>query len=136
MSKYSDHTDPKASAKSSSQPMLLLASNPDEPRCIADDVEAELFLDELGILGQLLEKVKCAPSHSAPWAVHLFFSDHPTHWIIANHLSGLRPPGDNGYIVSCIPKSRCTLGQLFAMEVPNVLKIFPNGIRCCEIRKT
>jgi hypothetical protein len=75
-----------------------LKRNPHEGLAVADD-EAKLLCFELGIV----DRFKNTDQFRTQVVV---FGEHPTHHILALHFSGQPDPSENGFQVSCFPKSK------------------------------
>jgi len=107
--------------------MKPFKDTPNDFRRILDDTEAKLFLTEHQLLDKLLEFGKqIRPGE--PWSARIYYTDHPTHWIIADLYTGFENPGDNGYTIDAIPKSRVTMEQFRSIERRSAAERFPHGI--------
>ena len=94
--------------------MKPLSETPDEVRETFDDAEAETLLDQLGLLNELPD-LTGEPEPAEPRTDILCDINHPTHWILALRYRSYPAAADNGYVVRCLPKSRCTLEQFKAI---------------------
>jgi hypothetical protein len=118
--------------------MTPISDTPDEVRSIIDDADAKLLLMQLGIIEKLLEHGKAlkesnVAGFSKSHAATAYSPDHPTHWIMATYCSGFTNPTDNGFMVDCIPKSRCSFEQFRVLRRQHTAAIFPKGIETGEI---
>jgi hypothetical protein len=110
--------------------MKPITDTPDEVRRIADNTDAKLFLTQLGLLDKLLE-LAVRPegvSPSKPWGSRLYLSNHITHWIIADYYCGYANPADNGFLITCIPKSQCSPDEFRALQERSQATEFSEGI--------
>jgi len=85
-----------------------LENSPDEQFDIADDVNAEVLLLELGILDRFRKKT------TAPETQAVIYNVHSTHHILAVFYSGRQKAEDNGYAIFCIPKSKLSAVEFHA----------------------
>ena len=108
-----------------------LLQNPNQYFEISDDNDALFLLIELGLSAQFEQGVKESRTQL------VIYDEHTTHWIAAVHLTGKTPPSENGYIVTCIPKSKCdragfsrfiqqSFGDSVAVEKMRPLSTKPN----------
>jgi hypothetical protein len=114
--------------------MIPITDTPDEFRRIMDDADAKLILIEFGLIENLLKHGKrpAGVSLSEPWSARTYFTDHPTHWIVADYFCGFPNSTDNGFVVDCIPKSRVSLEQFRRVQRQQATSRFPNGIATHE----
>ena len=120
-----------------SHDMTPITDTPDEFRRILDDGEAKLFLIQFGLIEKLREHGTRPAGISLfePWSSRTYFTDHPTHWIVADYFCGFTNPADNGFVVDCIPKSRVSLEQFRSVQRQQAAARFPNGIATGESGK-
>lgn len=105
---------------------MNLADHPNEVVSTANDQEARALLEKLGVL-EKLEQVGASDSALPNQTQRMEIWDHPTHWITAIRFSGFSQPGDNGYLVRCLPKSSLTRAAFEEQVKAEAQEMFPYG---------
>lgn len=80
-----------------------LERNPHEGLALVDD-EAKMLCFELGIVDRFKD------FHELRTQI-VVFGEHPTHHILALRFSGQPDPSENGFQVSCLPKSKVSTAK-------------------------
>ncbi len=114
--------------------MTPITDTPNEFRRILDDTDAKFVLIQFGLIDKLLEHGTrpAGVSLSEPWSSRIYFTDHPTHWLVADYYTGFSNPADNGFVVDCIPKSQVSLEQFRTVERQHAAARFPYDIETAE----
>src|ERR1035441_5387221 len=88
----------------------LLKNKPNETFTFDNDNEAKMLLLELGLAGRLnIKPPNISPEKPTRQAV--LHTVHPTHFILAILYLGNSKKEDNGYLVYCLPKSKCSFAK-------------------------
>jgi hypothetical protein len=75
-----------------------LLQNPDQPFALADE-EAKILLFELGVVDRFKKSDELLTQA-------VIVNEHLTHRILALHFSGQPDPLENGFQVTCFPRSK------------------------------
>jgi hypothetical protein len=84
-----------------------LKQHPNDPFAWADD-EAKLLCVELGIVNRFKDFNELRTQV-------VEFGEHPTHHILALRFSGQPDPSENGFQVTCVPKSKVSPAEFQEM---------------------
>lgn len=103
--------------------MNSLSAYPSVYRRITDQAEASQILQECGLL-ERLERVSRPANHTGEWMTSLPWLKHPTHWLVAVVYSGFENAAQNGYVVYCVPKSRCSAYEFQRASAVNLDCLF------------
>jgi hypothetical protein len=95
--------------------MTPLEATPNQVREFLDDTDAKTLLIQFGLLDKLLEFGR-QPGLAEPRADTIHYTDHATHWIIGIRYRGYASADQNGYAVTCLPKSVYSFDQFRAFE--------------------
>lgn len=80
----------------------ILAKDPDQAVEVANDKDAKMLLCQIGIAGAFSDERTLS---DRPTVQICGFDGHRTHFIIALLFSGLPFKKDNGYLITCAPRS-------------------------------
>lgn len=103
--------------------MSSLIAHPSVYRKITDQAEARELLIECGLLEQM-EKLSRPPGHQSEWMTSIPWLKHRTHWLVAVVYSGFAKAEDNGYVIYCVPKSRCSVYEFKRASAVGVDSLF------------
>ena len=84
--------------------MKPIADTPNELRQILDDADAQALIMQFGLLEEL-RKLSARTDLPKARTNVAFYYDCPTHWIAAIYHMGHPVATENGYAVTCFPKS-------------------------------
>ena len=84
--------------------MTPLADTPNELRQIIDDADAQVLIVQFGLLDELRKLSARTDVPKARMNV-VFYENCPTHWVAAMYHMGHPVAAENGYAVTCFPKS-------------------------------